>query len=173
VFEVAYDLMAANGGTALLYHPFENYSDGSLDPVREMMTSPHAIAGLSDGGAHVGTICDGSFPTYLLTHWARDRVRGPKIALEAVVRSQTSATAEAVGLHDRGVLAPGKRADVNVVDFDRLRLHPPELAFDLPGGSKRLLQRATGYRHTFVAGTETFTDGSWTGATPGTLVRSP
>jgi N-acyl-D-aspartate/D-glutamate deacylase len=173
VFELAYDLMAANGGTALLYHPFENYSDGSLDPIREMIVSPHSIAGLSDGGAHVGTICDGSFPTYLLTHWARDRTRGPKIALEEVVRSQTSATAQAVGLHDRGVLAPGRRADLNVVDFDGLRLHPPELAFDLPGGSKRLLQRATGYRHTFVAGTETFTDGAWTGATPGTLVRSP
>lgn len=173
VFELAYDLMAADGGTALLYHPFENYSDGSLEPVREMITSPYSIAGLSDGGAHVGTICDGSFPTYLLTHWARDRTRGPRISLEQVVRSQTSATAHAIGLDDRGVLAPGRRADVNVVDFDALRLHPPELAFDLPGGSKRLLQRATGYRHTFVAGTETFTDGTWTGSTPGALVRSP
>jgi len=172
IFEVAYDLMASNGGTALLYHPFENYSGGSLEPVREMLLSPHAIAGLSDGGAHVGTICDGSFPTYLLTHWARDRTRGPRIPLEEVVRSQTSATAAAVGLDDRGVLAPGRRADVNVVDFDALRLHPPELAFDLPGGSKRLLQRATGYRHTLVAGTETFADGTWTGATPGRLVRS-
>jgi N-acyl-D-aspartate/D-glutamate deacylase len=108
----------------------------------------------------------------LLTHWARDRSRGPKIPLEEVVRRQTSATATAVGLRDRGVLAPGYRADVNVVDFDALRIHPPELAFDLPGGSKRLLQRATGYRHTFVAGVETFADGEWTGATPGRLVRS-
>jgi N-acyl-D-aspartate/D-glutamate deacylase len=171
-YELAYDLMAERGGEALLYYPFENYSDGSLDAVHEMMTSRYSIAGLSDGGAHVGTICDGSFPTYLLTHWARDRSRGPKIPLEEVVRRQTSATATAVGLRDRGVLAPGYRADVNVVDFDALRIHPPELAFDLPGGSKRLLQRATGYRHTFVAGVETFADGEWTGATPGRLVRS-
>jgi N-acyl-D-aspartate/D-glutamate deacylase len=170
-FELAYDLMAANGGRALLYHPFENYSDGSLEAVREMNESPYTIAGLSDGGAHVGTICDASFPTYLLTHWARDRTRGPKLALEEVVRRQTKATAEAVGLRDRGVLAPGFRADVNVVDFDELRIHPPELAHDLPSGSKRLLQRCSGYRHTFVRGVETFASGVWTGATPGRLVR--
>jgi N-acyl-D-aspartate/D-glutamate deacylase len=171
-FTMAYDLMLANGGRALLYHPFENYSEGSLDPVREMILSPHTIAGLSDGGAHVGTICDGSFPTYLLTHWARDRRRGEKIPIEEVVHRQTQATATAVGLTDRGLLAPGRRADVNVIDLDALRIHAPELAFDLPGGSKRLLQRASGYRHTFVAGTETFVDGEWTGATPGRLVRS-
>jgi N-acyl-D-aspartate/D-glutamate deacylase len=172
-FELAYDLMAGDGGTALLYYPFENYSEGSLDAVREMLVSPHAIAGLSDGGAHVGTICDASFPTSLLTHWARDRRRGEKIAVEEVVRRQTSATARAIGLHDRGVLAAGYRADVNVVDFEGLRIHPPELAHDLPGGSKRLLQRASGYRHTFVAGEETFADGELTGATPGRLVRRP
>jgi N-acyl-D-aspartate/D-glutamate deacylase len=172
-YELAYDLMARDGGRSLLYHPFENYSEGSLDPVREMLLSPFAVAGLSDGGAHVGTICDASFPTYLLTHWARDRRRGEKIAVEEVVRRQTSATASAIGLHDRGVIAPGYRADVNIVDFDDLRLHPPELAHDLPGGSKRLLQRASGYRHTFVAGSEVFADGEWTGATPGTLVRGP
>jgi N-acyl-D-aspartate/D-glutamate deacylase len=171
-FDLAYELMLRDGGTALLYHPFENYSDGSLEPLREMIVSPDTIAGLSDGGAHVGTICDGSFPTYLLTHWARDRTRGEKIPVEELVRRQTSATAAAVGLDDRGVLAPGYRADVNVVDFDALRIHPPELVHDLPGGSKRLVQRATGYRHTFVAGTETFADGEWTGATPGRLVRS-
>jgi len=171
-FTMAYDLMLAKGGEALLYHPFENYSHGSLDPVREMIVSPHTIAGLSDGGAHVGTICDGSFPTYLLTHWARDRTRGERIPVEQLVHRQTQATAEAVGLHDRGVLAPGYRADINLVDFDALRIHPPELAFDLPGGSRRLLQRCTGYRHTFLAGAETFVDGEWTGATPGKLVRS-
>jgi N-acyl-D-aspartate/D-glutamate deacylase len=171
-FALAYDLMSENGGRALLYHPFENYSDGSLEPVREMIESPHTIAGLSDGGAHVGTICDGSFPTYLLTHWGRDRARGPKIAIEELVRRQTTATATALGLHDRGVLTPGQRADINIIDFDALRIHAPELAFDLPGGSKRLLQRATGYRHTFVAGVETFADGEWTGATPGRLVRA-
>jgi N-acyl-D-aspartate/D-glutamate deacylase len=170
-FALAYELMLRDAGRALLYHPFENYSEGSLDPVREMLTAPNTIAGLSDGGAHVGTICDGSFPTYLLTHWGRDRTRGERIPIEQVVHRQTGATARAVGLHDRGVLAPGYRADVNVVDFDHLRIHPPELVHDLPGGSKRLVQRASGYRHTFVAGVETFTDGEWTGATPGRLVR--
>jgi N-acyl-D-aspartate/D-glutamate deacylase len=171
-FALAYDLMSADGGRALLYHPFENYSDGSLEAVREMNESPFTIAGLSDGGAHVGTICDASFPTYLLTHWARDRTRGPRLPVEDLVRRQTSATAQALGLRDRGVLAPGYRADINVVDFEGLRIHAPELAHDLPGGSKRLLQRCSGYRHTFVLGVEAFASGEWTGATPGRLVRS-
>jgi N-acyl-D-aspartate/D-glutamate deacylase len=127
---------------------------------------------LSDGGAHVGTICDASFPTYLLTHWARDRRRGDQIPLDEVVRRQTSATAHSIGLTDRGSIAAGLRADINVVDFEHLRIHPPELVHDLPGGSKRLVQRASGYRHTLVAGTEVFVDGEWTGATPGRLVRA-
>ena len=125
----------------------------------------------SDGGAHVGTICDASFPTTLLTLWCRDRTRGEKLTVEHVVRSQCRETARTVGLDDRGVLAPGYRADLNLVDFDGLRLHAPRLVFDLPAGGKRLLQDVDGYRHTFVAGTETYVDGEPTGALPGRLVR--
>jgi N-acyl-D-aspartate/D-glutamate deacylase len=170
-FELVYDMLLGDGGRALLYYPFENYADGNLDAVREMLCSPHTISGLSDGGAHVGTICDASFPTYLLTHWARDRSRGEGLPLEYVVRSQTADAAHAVGLGDRGVIAPGYRADLNLVDFDALRIAPPEMVHDLPAGGRRLVQKATGYRHTFVAGTETYADGEWTGATPGRLVR--
>lgn len=170
---LAYDLLLGDGGRRLLYYPFENYSDGSLEPIREMLTSPYTITGLSDGGAHVGTVCDASFPTYLLTHWARDRTRGPRLPLEMLVRGQTQETAMALGLADRGSLVPGKRADLNIVDFDSLALLPPEIRRDLPAGGRRLVQRATGYRHTFVAGVETYADGDWTGATPGRLLRGP
>ena len=124
-----------------------------------------------DGGAHVGTICDASFPTTLLTHWVRDRTRGERLPLEFVVQRQTRDTARAMGFTDRGVLAPGLRADLNVIDLDGLRLHSPEMLHDLPAGGKRLVQRVDGYRHTFVAGVETYADGEWTGATPGRLVR--
>jgi N-acyl-D-aspartate/D-glutamate deacylase len=170
-YEVALDLLLADDGRALLYHPFENYSHGSLDALGEMLTSPHAIAGLGDGGAHVGTICDASYPTYLLTHWTRDRTRGEHLPLPLVVRRQTLDTARALGLGDRGAIVPGLRADLNVVDLERLRLGPPQIAHDLPAGGKRLVQRVDGYRHTFVAGTETYADGEWTGATPGRLLR--
>ena len=136
-----------------------------------MLCSPHAVSGLSDGGAHVGTICDASFATFLLTHWVRDRRRGERLPLEHVVRAQTRDTARAVGLSDRGVLGPGLRADVNVVDLDGLRLSPPEIVHDLPAGGRRLVQRVSGYRHTFVAGVETYADGEWTGATPGRVLR--
>ena len=138
-----------------------------------MLCSPLTVSGLSDGGAHVGTICDASFPTFLLTHWARDRRRGEHLPIGYVVQTQTRDTAHAVGLHDRGVLAPGMRADVNVVDFDELRLSPPEIVHDLPAGGRRLVQRVAGYRHTFVAGTETYAGGEWTGATPGRVLRGP
>src|SRR5205823_2158616 len=112
---------------ALLYHPFENYSEGSLDVIGEMLASPHTVAGLSDGGAHVATICDASYPTYLLTHWVRDRTRGPRVPIEDVVKKQTTDPASAVGLHDRGALVKGKRADINIIDLERLRLSPPRL----------------------------------------------
>ncbi len=170
-FELLYDLLTAGEGTAMLYSPVIGYGGGDLAATRELLLHPNTIPGLSDGGAHVGTICDGSFPTTLLQHWVRDRTRGPKIALEEIVHRQSRQTALALGLSDRGLLAPGLRADVNVIDLDRLRLHPPELHFDLPAGGKRLLQRADGYRHTVVAGEEVYRDGEPTGALPGRLVR--
>src|SRR5215472_15729797 len=169
--ELAYDLLAAGDGDAMLYLTFANYADGNLDAVKEMLEHPHTIPGLSDGGAHVGTICDGSFPTTLLGHWARDRAAG--LGLPFVVQRQARDTARAVGLNDRGVLAPGYRADINVIDMNALRLRRPEMVFDLPAGGRRLLQRATGYRHTIVAGHETYRDGEPTGALPGRLIRGP
>jgi N-acyl-D-aspartate/D-glutamate deacylase len=145
--------------------------EGDLNAVREMLTHDYTVPGLSDGGAHVGTICDASFPTTLLTHWARDRTRGDRLDLALIVKGQTADTAAAVGLTDRGTLSPGKRADLNVIDFDRLTLHPPTMAFDLPAGGKRLLQRADGYLHTIVSGTAVYENGEHTGALPGRLVR--
>ncbi len=164
--------MAAGNGDAMLYLTFANYARGNLDDVREMLTHPYTIPGLSDGGAHVGTICDGSFPTTLLGHWARDRGEAG-LGLPFVIQRQSRDTARAVGLSDRGVLAPGYRADINVIDMNALRLHRPEMVFDLPAGGRRLVQRADGYRHTIVAGQETYRDGEATSALPGRLVRGP
>src|SRR5437588_7867778 len=169
--ELVYDAALADGGQGLLYVPFLNYADGDLEAVRAMLTDPHAVLGLSDGGAHVGTICDGSFPTTMLTHWARDRSRGERLPLEHVVAMQTSRTARLVGLLDRGVLAPGMQADVNVVDMDGLRLPRPEIVHDLPAGGRRFVQRSARYRHTNVARDATYADGEPTGARPGRLVR--
>jgi N-acyl-D-aspartate/D-glutamate deacylase len=135
-----------------------------------MLRHPAAVPGLSDGGAHVGTFCDVSFPTTLLQWWGRDRPTG-RIPVELLIAKQCRMTAETVGLGDRGVLAPGYRADINVIDFDNLQLHVPDIAYDLPAGGRRMLQRATGYRNTFVAGTEIMAGGESTGATPGRLVR--
>jgi len=168
--DVAYDALLADGGTAMLYMPTLNYREGSLDAVGQQLSHPASVSGLSDGGAHVGTICDVSFPTTLLQWWGRDRPHG-RLPIELLVHKQTQATAETVGLLDRGVIAPGYRGDVNVIDFDRLGLHAPEIHYDLPAGGRRLLQRADGYVHTFVAGTEIRADGESTGATPGRLIR--
>jgi N-acyl-D-aspartate/D-glutamate deacylase len=168
--EVAYDLLMERHGRALLYLPTLNFAAGNLDVVGEQLVHPAAVPGLSDGGAHVGTICDVSFPTTLLQWWGRDRPRG-RIPVETLVAKQCRATAEAVGLLDRGLVAPGHLADLNVIDFDALRLHAPELVHDLPAGGKRLLQRASGYRHTFKSGVEIMADGEPTGALPGRLLR--
>ncbi len=169
--ELLVDLLLADDGTTLLYMPFLNYFDGSLDAAHEMLGHPLTVPGLGDGGAHVGTICDGSFPTSLLAHWGRDRERGPRFDLPFLVQRQARGTAEAVGLLDRGLLAPGYKADVNIIDFDRLGLAAPQMVHDLPAGGKRLLQRATGYLHTFVSGVETQSGGRPTGELPGRLVR--
>jgi N-acyl-D-aspartate/D-glutamate deacylase len=136
-----------------------------------MLQHPHAMPGLSDGGAHVGVICDGSFPTSNITHWTRDRTRGPKLSLPHMVRMQTRVTAEALGLLDRGLIKPGYRADLNVIDYDRLDLSAPEVQYDLPAGGRRLMQRARGYTATLVAGQVTYRDGEATGMLPGRLLR--
>ena len=168
---VALDHLLSEGGRGVLYLPFLNYADYNLDACHRMLTHRDTVSGLSDGGAHVGTICDASFATSMLTHWTRDRYRGPRLSLAAAVALQTSKTAAAVGLSDRGMLRPGLRADINVIDHAGLVLHRPQVAYDLPGGGRRLLQRADGYRHSFVGGIETYRDGVATGNLPGRLVR--
>lgn len=168
---IAYDAILERGGCGQLYVPFLNYSDGDLEAAREMLTHPDAIPGLGDGGAHCGIICDASFSTYLLTHWARDRKRGPKLPLEWVVAAQARKTAEAVGLMDRGLLKAGYKADLNVIDFDRLTLRAPEVTYDLPTGGRRLMQRAEGYRAAVVSGRVAYRDGVATGTKAGRLVR--
>jgi N-acyl-D-aspartate/D-glutamate deacylase len=171
VWEVALEAMMSNGGKRLLAHTFENYTEGNLDVVREMLLDSATIMGLGDGGAHVCTVCDEGAPTYLLSHWGRDRKRGDRLPLEFLVKKHTLDSAIGYGLNDRGLLAPGYRADINVIDFDRLRLREAEVVYDLPAGGKRLVQRADGYRHTFVAGTEIVRDDEHTGALPGRLLR--
>jgi N-acyl-D-aspartate/D-glutamate deacylase len=168
---VALDELLARDGKGLLMLPFENYAYGSLDVVHEMITDSATVLGVADGGAHVGVICDSSSPTSLLTLWGRDRTRGPKLPLEFLVAKQTRGTAEAYGLNDRGLLAPGHKADINIIDFDALVLKRPEVVYDLPAGGRRLIQRASGYRHTFNAGVETVQDDELTGDRPGRLVR--
>jgi len=167
----ALQAMLQDGGKRLLSHTFENYHAGSLEVIREMLTDEATIMGLGDGGAHVCTVCDSSSPTYLLTHWARDRKRGARLPIEVLVRKQTRDSALAYGLQDRGVLAPGYRADINVIDFDQLKLLRPEVVYDLPAGGKRLMQKARGYRHTFLAGRETGCDDQPTGQLAGRLLR--
>ncbi len=171
--EVAYDMLLEREGRELLYLPFLNYSHFDFEPIRDMLLHPRTVIGLSDGGAHCGVICDASTPTFLLTHWARDRRRGDRLPLAHLVRRQTRDTAALYGLDDRGVLAPGMKADVNLIDLDALALDAPEMRFDLPAQGRRLVQRARGYRATIVSGAVVAEDGEATGAMPGGLVRGP
>jgi N-acyl-D-aspartate/D-glutamate deacylase len=169
--DLGYEAMIADGGSGFLYFPFANYVDRDFEAILEMLRHPLTLVGLGDGGAHVGTICDGSNVTSMLTHWVRDRTRGERIDLPWAVHALTRRNAEAVGMLDRGLVAPGYKADLNVIDLAQLRLHPPEMRFDLPAGGKRLLQRVDGYRASVVSGQVTYRDGTPTGALPGRLVR--
>lgn len=166
-----YDLMLEADAGSMLMLPFFNYADGNHDAIREMMTHPAGVLGLSDAGAHCGLICDASYPTFLLTHWGRDRHRGKQLSLEYLVRKQSHDTAQLFGLTDRGTIEIGKKADINVIDMDALTLHPARMAYDLPAGGRRLIQGASGYAATIVSGTVTRRDSIDTGARPGRLVR--
>ena len=168
--EVAYDTLLANEGRGIIYMPLA-FKDYSFDALHPLLTDSATVLSLSDGGAHCGVICDAGMPTYLLTHWVRDRQRGPRISLELAVKRQTKDTAELYGMRDRGVLAAGMKADINLIDFDNLRLHPPEMVFDLPAGGRRFVQEVDGYKYTIVSGEVTFEDGEPTGAMPGKIVR--
>ena len=167
----AYDYLLEKDGTAMLYRPLYNYADRDHEVLREMLMDRDTVPGLSDGGAHYGYICDASFPTYLLTHWARDRSRGEKIPLELLVKWQTHDTAATVGLNDRGILRPGFKADINIIDFEGLKLQAPTIVYDLPAGGRRLGQAAEGFRATIVSGVVTYQDGAATGKLPGKLIR--
>ena len=171
--DLAYELILQDEGRAFLYTPFANYRHGNLDACREMMEDPNTVIGLGDGGAHVGMISDASFPTFLMTHWSRECGRGDGFDLSWLIKRQTSDTARTVGLLDRGVVAPGMKADLNVIDVAKLALPAPRMTFDLPAGGKRLLQKAEGYRATVLSGIVTYRDGEATGALPGRLVRGP
>ncbi|MBT3869687.1 MAG: amidohydrolase family protein [Gammaproteobacteria bacterium] len=171
VMDVMYDMLVANGGKELFYQPLGGYQGFSLDYQKKLLEHPNVLFGLSDGGAHCGVIADAGMPTFILTHWGRDRTRGDKMSLEFIVKSLTSSTAHAYGMFDRGLLTEGMIADINVIDFDGLRLHRPEAVFDLPAGGRRLVQRAEGYEITIKSGEVIFNNGQHSGALPGKLVR--
>ncbi len=170
--EYAYDLLTAGAGTGFIYFPILNYADGNLDFIEGLLNRDDTVISLSDGGAHCGTICDAASPTFLLQHWVRDRARG-RITIENAIKRQCSDTARLYGMNDRGQIAPGMLADINLIDMARLKLGAPWMAFDLPAGGKRLLQKAEGYVATIKRGKITFRDGVMTGALPGELVRGP
>ncbi|SMQ74763.1 N-acyl-D-aspartate/D-glutamate deacylase [Altererythrobacter xiamenensis] len=171
--EYAYDMLCRDDAKGFIYFPILNYADGNLEFLHPLQHSDDTVNSLSDGGAHCGTICDAASPTFMLQHWVRDRKRGDRISLENAIKRQCWDTAKLYGLEDRGIIAPGYLADLNVIDMDKLKLGKPWLAFDLPAGGKRLLQKADGYAATIKNGTVTFRDGKWTGATPGGLIRGP
>lgn len=170
--EYCYDYLVGGDGGRMVYFPVTNYVHGDLEVVREMIEDPHTLLGLSDGGAHCGVICDASLNTTMLAHWVRDRTRGPRMALEYVVKQMTSETAAFFGFRDRGRLQPGLKADVNIIDFEGLNLHAPKMIFDLPAGGRRLVQSVDGYDMTICSGMPIFEKGQETGARPGKLVRS-
>jgi len=171
--EYAYDLLCRDEGKGFIYLPILNYADGNLDFLVPLQHADDTVNSLSDGGAHCGTICDAASPTFMLEHWVKSRKRGARIGLEQAIKRQCRDTALLYGLEDRGVIAPGYLADLNVIDMERIKLGKPWLAFDLPAGGKRLLQKADGYVCTIKNGTVTFRDGVWTGAAPGGLIRGP
>ena len=171
--QIILDQLISNGGRGMIYSPFFNYTTGDLSMTYELLQHPQTRNGLSDAGAHCGAICDGGMPTFMLTHWARDRTRGPRLSLEHMVRRQTRHTAELHGLFDRGLVRPGYRADLNLIDFDALSFNMPEMAYDLPANGRRLVQTANGYEATFVGGVQTVANDSFTGELPGTLIRGP
>jgi N-acyl-D-aspartate/D-glutamate deacylase len=168
--ELAFDLLLGSDGHAMLYVALSNYGYGNLDHLVPMFQRPDSVIGLGDGGAHYGMICDGSYPTFVLTHWTRQREKGRLPPAEAI-RALTSVPADLAGLRDRGRLAPGHKADINVIDYDGLRLHAPKVAYDLPAGGRRLTQAPAGYRYTIVSGKQILQDDAFTGQLPGELVR--
>lgn len=168
---LAYDLLLEGERGKSLYLAMANYADGKLDAVGTMLAHPHVLPGLGDGGAHAATICDGSYTTFALTHWVRDRPQG-RLPLTEMVRRLTRSPAELMGLDDRGLIAPEKKADLNIIDFDRLALQAPEVSYDLPGNGRRLVQHAAGYVATLVNGVPVYRDGQHTSALPGRLVRA-
>jgi len=170
--EYAYDLMTSNNGTGLIYFPLLNYADGDLKFLEPILQSDDCINSLSDGGAHCGTICDAASPTFMLQHWVRDR-DGFRLSLSEAIKRQCADTARVYGLHDRGVLATGYLADINVIELENIAMSKPWVANDLPAGGKRLLQSSSGYRATFKSGVQTFDNGHYLGATPGVLIRGP
>jgi N-acyl-D-aspartate/D-glutamate deacylase len=169
--EVAYDLLIEGDGRGILYLPVTNYAGGNLDVVRDMMAAPNSLIGLGDGGAHVGIMCDATATSYLLTHWTRDRGRGSLFPVSWAIKRLAADNAAAIGLDDRGLLKIGLKADINILDYDRLRLRRPEIVYDLPAGGKRLIQRTEGFDATIVSGAVVYRDGAATGALPGRLVR--
>jgi N-acyl-D-aspartate/D-glutamate deacylase len=170
--EIMLDIMLEDGGESFIQYPFMGFAYGDLSPVQAMLENPYSVPGAADGGAHVSTICDGGIPTFMLTHWVRDRTAGDRFPIEYIVKKQTADTAALYGMDDRGMVKPGLRADLNLIDFARLGFDPPRMIHDLPAGGPRLMQKATGYEATLVAGEIIQRNGEDTGARPGRLIRS-
>ena len=170
--KTVYDVLMESDGKGILYLPVTNFASGNLDAVAEMMAAPNSLIGLGDGGAHVGIMCDATSTSYTLTHWTRDRRRGSLFPLAWGVKRLTADNAIEMGLSDRGLLKSGLKADINVIDYDNMRLRRPEVVYDLPAGGKRLVQRTDGFDATIVSGSIVYRDGEPTGALPGRLIRS-